>query len=200
MNELWQLLKDVSSIKGWIVKAATAGPIVQILSGWGPPWPPRQFAVAVATAVVQVFVAMWALTFWHGRSQPTLQRAFKISTSVFFVTALIYVILFAFFTKYIPERGKHVSVGISLRDGMQEFIDTTYGGSLEKALDENAADMLYNFVGLSIIRVLLLVSWLAMYLCMSAGMTAFTRIQNANENAPVNDHPEQNRDGLDAEK
>jgi hypothetical protein len=174
--KLFALLKELKSVQGWIVKAATAGPIVQYLSGWGPPWPERQLALALGCAVLQVIAAMWAVTFWSKRSKKAARRAFAGGTLAFLALGSAYVYFFAYDTLYVPLNGERVVLGRDFQPDKKEFIDEVYGGDLADAIHDLSVEGLYELPGLARNRIRLCLLFFAMYLALSVGMTAYAAI------------------------
>jgi hypothetical protein len=174
VKKLIGLLTELDSVQGWIVKTAAAGPVLQYLAGWGPPWPENQLGVALGCAVLQVLAAMWALTFWSHRRKVTARRAFATATVCFLGLAACYVYFFARDTRFVSQDDERVVLGRQYQEDMPEFIRQVYGGDLEKALHDLKVDKIYLSDGLTFNRVRLCILFFATYLALSLGMTAFS--------------------------
>jgi hypothetical protein len=171
IKRLLDLLGELDKVHGWIIAAATTGPIAQYVVGWGPPWPDQQFMVALAAAVLQILASMWAVTFWSGRS--IAKTVFVISTLLFFVLASLYIYMFIHFTRYIPKSDARVVIGTEMNDNVPTFIHERFNDDLSEAIHEWAVEKIYRDEGLERNRTMLLFGWLGLYLSLSVGMTAF---------------------------
>ncbi|KYF81996.1 hypothetical protein BE11_21160 [Sorangium cellulosum] len=122
MGSLRELLVDVKTLSGWAAKGIIAAPLVDVLLGFGPPWP-RQ--LPVITSCAELLTLLLVLSYLGGRSAKALTGSMSKFAAVTGFCFIAYAVLSSQLIFTAPT-GERFSSGLSLRPDIAPLITASY--------------------------------------------------------------------------
>src|SRR5437870_967986 len=132
LKDFWSFASDVRSVTAWTAKASVAAPLIDIILGFGPPWPTRT-GVPVLTSIVETFVLMYTFVFWKRMPLKRLTTCFRGAVILIVITFILYIMIFSFFVYNAPSPDAREIKGFLYRPPVQELIDR--GESVESLIN-----------------------------------------------------------------
>ena len=173
-QDFWSFISDHRSITSWVAKAFIAAPLIDIILGFGPPWPTGT-AVSVLTSLVEALVLMGSFMFWK---RVTWRRSTFLTGIAFAILLfLIYILLFDLFVYSAPSEEAREVKGFRYRGDIESMI---YMGATERELLQSGGyDPLMVWAPWTVytMRVVVLISWLSGFVALAITMSSFVLSQ-----------------------
>jgi hypothetical protein len=125
LAEFWEFVASYRTFPAWIAKAAVAGPMINIITGLGPPWPAVR-GVSLCTAVVEIVVLMAVFQFFvnHPVPRKRLERSLLAVGVVIALAFFLYLGLFKFMTFHDDDASRWRAKGFRERTELVDAIGT----------------------------------------------------------------------------
>lgn len=201
LRDFWDFVASYRTFPAWMAKAAAAGPVVNIVTRLGPPWPVIG-GVSLCTAVVEVVVliAVFQHAATHRVAKKRLESALRWSGVGIVFLFLLYLGLFKFLTFYDPDAGKWSAKGLKVRPALAQALNApapkpeeTSGPDLRDINASTSEQEFLKLVGydarlywqgwsVDLVEYALLVNWLAFFVILACYVSLFVVLQR-NEKA-----------------
>ena len=178
LEDFWAFAADFRSMTAWVAKGAVAAPFIDIILGFGPPWPSRT-GVPVLTCLVEILVLIYAFQFWKVMAK--YQQEFRLRTSfvLIVVTFLLYIALFAFFVYEAPEAPYREVKGFLYQPYVHDIMNKDKTYTEQKVLIDSGYDpiIIWKPWTVYLMRIVVLITWILFFTALSTSISSFVLLQ-----------------------
>jgi hypothetical protein len=176
-------LQGFRDLAQWPVVASGAAPFVAAFSGVSPPWPD---GVAAVTGVIELVVILLAFQGLQDRRRASAVVLW-VSAAVFLAGLLAYLWLFSEFTYVVPGEGRRYAKGLACTPEASAVFKARCPDLGEAELSTASWDAwrLWTRSSISQVRLLLLASWLVLFIALASLVSAFLTTQSRKRRRPA---------------
>ena len=182
LSGFWQVVKAVGGFQKWVLLTAAGSSLIDLITNVGPPFPDRAavcFMSALAEIIVYVLYYDSPQTSDAGEAREIFDRADSRMKRVGYriaISGFIYILLYSALVLHLPDRNNTDARGWLSPIGVEFMESKGYGSDLRSAVEackNKDPKVICIPWTVDISRIVLLVSWLALYCYIAALFSAF---------------------------
>lgn len=180
LKDFWLFLTNFKDILAWIAILATIAPLIDLLTQLGPPWPKPRQGIALLTSLIELFVLMYAFTFWRTQPKKNIKHVMQLSYGICILLLICYLTFIAFFTMESPLSGEIIVKGLVYQNDVEDFMHQTSAWTLSNMLEYLSPEQIWKPWSIKVMQTVLLITWLLFWTFLGIGIATFICLQRPN--------------------